>query len=99
MLKMSPTTTSEMQKLMHLVNEFGGSDRGENKAKRSFASTKRLTGADYPSSNYVSYAVSNFVSTSTRNVSNYLTPDNKTAFDQLCQAFTKAPIFQHFNPE
>ena len=34
-----------------------------------------------------------------KNVSNYLIPDIKKAFDQLSQAFTKAPILQHFDPE
>ena len=29
----------------------------------------------------------------------YLTPDAKWAFTQLRQAFTKAPIFRHFDPE
>ena len=72
---------------MNLVDEFGGGDRGENKA-RTPASTKGPTGADYLSSDHVSHAVSN-----------YLTPDAKKAFDQLRQAFTKAPILQHFDPE
>ena len=72
---------------MNLVDEFGGVDRGENEA-RAPASTKEPTGADYPSSDHVSHAVSN-----------YLTPDTKKAFDQLRQAFTEAPIFQHFDPE
>ena len=72
---------------MNLVDEFGGGDCGENEAKTS-ASTKGPTGADYPSSDQVSHAVSN-----------YLTPDAKKAFDQLRQAFTEAPIFQHFNPK
>ena len=72
---------------MNLVNEFGGSDRGKNEARTS-ASTKGPTKADYQSSDYVSHAVSN-----------YLTPDAKKAFDQLRQAFTEAPILQHFDPE
>ena len=72
---------------MNLVDEFGGGDRGENEA-RAPASTKEPTGADYPSSDHVSHAVSN-----------YLTPDAKKAFDQLRQAFTKAPILQHFDLE
>ena len=29
----------------------------------------------------------------------FLTPDAREAFNQLRQAFTKAPIFQHFDPE
>ena len=29
----------------------------------------------------------------------YLTPDAKRAFTQLRQAFTKAPILRHFDPE
>ena len=72
---------------MNLVDEFGGGDCGENEA-RAPASTKEPTGADYPSSDHVSHAVSN-----------YLTPDAKKAFDQLRQAFIEAPIFQHFDPE
>ena len=80
MLRMSPTPTSATKKSMNLVDEFGGGDRGENEA-RAPASTKGPTGADYPSSDHVSHAVSN-----------YLTPDAKKAFDQLRQAFTKAPI-------
>ena len=56
-------------------------------------------GADYLSSDHVSHTVSNIVSNSTKNVSNYLTPDAKKAFDQLRQAFTKAPILQYFDPE
>ena len=72
---------------MKLVDEFGGDDCGENEA-RTPASTKEPTGADYPSSDHVSHAVSN-----------YLTPAAKKAFDQLCQAFTEAPILQHLDPE
>ena len=72
---------------MNLVDEFGGGDRGENEA-RAPASTKEPTGADYLSSDHVSHAVSN-----------YLTPATKKAFDQLRQAFTKALILQHFDPE
>ena len=87
MLRMSPRPTSSTQKSMNLVDEFGGSDCAENETRTS-ASTKEPTGADYPSANYVSYVVSN-----------YLTPDAKKAFDQLRQAFTEAPILQHFNPE
>ena len=85
MLRMS--LTSITQKLMNLVDEFGGGDRGENEA-RAPASTKEPTGADYPSSDHVSHAVSN-----------YLTPAAKKAFDQLRQAFTEVPILQHFDPE
>ena len=29
----------------------------------------------------------------------FLTPSTKEAFNQLRQAFTEAPIFQHFDPE
>ena len=29
----------------------------------------------------------------------FLTPNTRWAFTQLRQAFTKAPIFQHFDPE
>ena len=84
MLRMSPTSTT--QKSMNLVDEFDKDDHGENEVKKAFALTKGLTGADYPSSNYVSHTVSN-------NVINYLTPDAKRAFDQLRQAFIEAPIF------
>ena len=87
MLRMSPTPTSATKKSMNLVDEFGGGDRGENEA-RAPASTKEPTGADYPSSDHVSHAVSN-----------YLTPAAKKAFDQLRQAFIEAPILQHFDPE
>ena len=87
MLRMSSTSTSSTQKSMNLVGEFGGADCGENEA-RTPASTKGPTGADYPSSDHVSHAVSN-----------YLTPAAKKAFDQLRQAFTEAPILQHFDPE
>ena len=87
MLRMSPTPTSVTQKSRNLVDKFGGADYGENEAKTS-ASTKRPTRADYLYSYHVSHAVSN-----------YLTPDAKKAFDQLRQAFTEAPILQHFDPE
>ena len=105
MLRMSQTSTT--QKLMNLVDEFARGDCGENEARRAFASKKRPIGADYPSSNHVSYTVSNIVShtisnivsNSAKNVSIYPTPDTRRAFDQLCQAFTKAPILQHFDPE
>ena len=97
MLRMSPTSTT--QKLMNLVDQFGGGDRGKNKARKASASTKGPTGADYPSSDHVSHTVSNIVSNSAKNISNYLTPDAKMAFDQLRQAFTEAPIFQYFDPE
>ena len=82
-----------------MVDKFGGGDCGENEAKKASVSTKGPIGADYPSSNYVSYAVSNIVSNSTKNFSNYLIPDAKRAFDQLRQSFTKAPILQQFNLE
>ena len=84
---------------MNLVHEFNGGDCDENEAKRAFASIKGFTGANYPSSNHVSYIISNIVSNSAKNVSNYLTPDAKKAFDQLCQAFNEAPILQYFDPE
>ena len=84
---------------MNLVDEFDEGHCGENEARSAFASTKEPTGADYPSSNHVSHIVSNIVSNSAKNVSNYLTPDAKKAFDQLRQAFTEAPILQHFDPE
>ena len=97
MLRMSPTST--MQKSMNLVDEFGRSDRGKNEVRRAFMSTKGPTRADYLSFNYVSHTISNIISNSVKNVSNYLTPNAKKAFDQLRQAFTKAPILQHFDPE
>ena len=99
MLKMNPTLTSVTQKLMNLVDKFSRGDCGENKAWKTSVSTKRPTGADYPSFNYISHVVSNFVSNSAKNISNYLIPNAKKAFDQLCQAFTKVPILQHFDPE
>ena len=98
MLRMSPIPTSATQKLMNLVDEFGRGDCGKNKVRTSVL-TKGPIKADYPSSNHVSHVVSNFVSNSAKNVSNYLTSDAKKAFDQLCQAFTEAPILQHFDPE
>ena len=66
---MSPTPTSVTKKSMNLVNEFGGDDCRENEAKAP-ALTKGPTGANYPSSDHVSYAVSH-----------YLTPAAKKAFD------------------
>ena len=66
---------------MNLVDEFGGDDHGANKARKIFASIKGPTGADYLSSNHVSHAVSNIVSNFAKNVSNYLIPDTKRAFD------------------
>ena len=91
MLKMSLTPT--MQKLINLVDNFDGGDYGKNQAKRASASTKGLTGADHPSFDHVSHAVSNIVSNFAKNVSNYLILDAKRAFDQLRQVFTKASIF------
>ena len=95
MLEMSPTPTSTTQKSINLVDEFDEGDYDKNEAKKTSATTKELTGAYYPSSNHVSYAVSNFA----KNVSNYLTLDAKKAFDQLRQAFTNAFIIQYFDPE
>ena len=63
---------------MNLFDEFGGDDCDENKARIS-ALIKRPTGADYPSSDYISH----FVNNSAKNVSNYLISDAKRAFDQL----------------
>ena len=51
--------------------------------------------ADYLSFNHVSYDISNFA----KNVSNYLTPNVKKAFDQLHQAFSEVLILQQFDPE
>ena len=85
-----------MQKLMDVIDEFGKGDCGENEAKKASTSIKKLIGADYLSANHVSHTVSNLVS---KNVSKYLTPNAKKAFNQLRQAFTKAPILQHFDPE
>ena len=90
MLKMSPISTT--QKLINLFDEFGGGDCDENEARRASVLAKGPIGADYPSSDHVSHTVSN-------NVSNYLTPDAKRAFDQLRQAFTEAFIIQYFNLE
>ena len=84
---------------MDLVDEFDGGNCDENEAKKTFTLTKRPIKADYPSFNHVSYTLSNFVSNSAKNISNYLIPDAKRAFDQLRQVFTKAFIFQHFDPE
>ena len=84
---------------MSLIDEFGKSDCGENEAKRASASTKGPTRADYLSFNHVSHTISNIVSNSAKNISNYLTADAKKAFDQLRQAFIKALILQHFDLE
>ena len=97
MLRMGPTSTT--QKSINLVDEFGKGDCGENEAKRASTSTNGSTGADSPSFDHVSHAVSNIVSNSAENVSNYLTPEAKRTFDQLRQVFTEAPILQHFDPE
>ena len=72
---------------------------GENEAKKASASTKKPIGVDNLSADHVSHIVSNIVSNSAKNGNNYLTSDTKRAFDQLRQAFTEAPIFQHFDPE
>ena len=82
-----------------LVDEFGEGDCNKSKAKKTSASTKGLIEADYPFYDHVSYAVSNFVSNFAKNVSNYLIPDAKRAFNQLRKAFTEALILQHLNPE
>ena len=87
MLRMSLIPTSATKKLMNLVDKFGGGDRGENEASTP-APTKGPTGADYPSSDHLNHAVSN-----------YLTSAAKKAFHQLRQAFTEAFILQHFDPE
>ena len=99
MLKISSIVISATQKLMDLVYEFGEIHHSENEARKTSASTKEPTGADYLFFDYVSRAISIFVSNSAKNVSNYLTPDTKRAFDQLYQAFTEALILQHFDPE
>ena len=78
---------------MNLNDKFGEGNRIENEARRASALTKKPTRADNPSFNHVRYAVSNFVSNSAANVSNYLTSNAKKTFDQLRQACTKAPIF------
>ena len=83
---------------MNLVDEFGRDDCGKNKAKTS-ALIKRPIRANYPFSDHVSHAVSNFISNSAKNVSNYLTSDAQRTFNQLRQTFTKAPILQHFDPK
>ena len=97
MLKMSPTSTT--QNLMHLVDKFGEGDCGKNEARKASTSMKGPIRVDDPSSDHVSYAVSNIVSNSAKNVSKYLTPNAKKSFDQLRQAFTQVPMFQHFDPE
>ena len=84
---------------MNLVDEFDRGDCGENEAIRASTSTKGPIGADYTPFDHVSHTISNMVSNFAKNVSNYLTSDAKKAFDQLHQAFTKAPIFQHFDLE
>ena len=89
MISLSPTLAK--QKLMNLVDKFGGGNCVKNELRTS-ALTKGSTRADYPFSNHASHAVSNFVSNSAKNFSNYSTPDAKKAFDQLRQAFTEAPI-------
>ena len=99
MLRISPTPTSATQKSMNFVDEFGKGDCAKNKVRRASASTKKPIKIDYPSSNHVSHSVSNFVSNSAKNVSDYLTSDIKKTFNQLCQAFIKAPILQHFDLE
>ena len=91
MLRISPTPTSARQKLMNLVDEFVGSDCGENEVRKTFALTKGPTGVDYLSSNHVSHTVSDFVSNFAKNVSNYLTLDAGSAFDQLCNAVVTKP--------
>ena len=68
-----------MQKLLNLVNEFSRDDCSENEARRAFVSVKKPIKADYSSFDHVSHDVNNFAI----NVSNYLTPDTKRAFDQL----------------
>ena len=97
MLRISQTSTT--QKLVNLVDEFDRGDCDENEARRASVSTKEPTKADYLSFDHVSHIVRNIVSNSAKNVSNYLTPDTRRAFDQLCQAFTEALILQHFDPE
>ena len=74
------------------IDKFGRSDCGENEARRASASIKGPIEAGYPSSNHVSHTVRNIVSNFVKNVSNYLTPNVKKAFNQLRQAFTKALI-------
>ena len=78
---------------MHLADEFG--DYNENKAKKTSASIKRPIRGGYLSSNHISYTVSNFA----KNISNYVIPEAKKAFDQLCQDFIEVPIRQHFDLE
>ena len=78
-LRMSPTLITE--KSMNLVDEFSRGDRDKNKARRAFASMKGPIRAEYPSSDHVSHTVSNIVSNSAKNVSNYLTLDAKRALD------------------
>ena len=84
---------------MNLIDEFGRGDHSENEARRAFVLTKEPTQVDYSFSNHVNYIISNIISNSAKNVSNYLTPDAKMTFDQLYQAFTEALILQHFDLE
>ena len=57
-------------------------------------STKEPIRLYHSSINHVNHTVINLVS---KNVSKYVTSDAKKAFNQLWQAFTKAPILQYFN--
>ena len=77
---------------MDLVDKFDRGDYGKNKSRKTSTSIKRPIGVDYLYSNHVNYAVSNFVSNCAKNVSNYLIPDAKKAFDQLHQVSIEAPI-------
>ena len=83
MLKISPTPTSNTQKSMNLVDELCEGDHGKNEARKASAPTKGSIRADYSSYDHISHIISNLVSNSAKNVSNYLTPDAKRAFDQL----------------
>ena len=69
---------------MYLVDEFGRGNCSENEERKTSVSIKGPTKADYLSSNHGNYVVSNFISNSAKNISNYLPSDAKKAFDQLC---------------
>ena len=73
---------------MILFDLFVSSDCDENEVKRASVSLKEPTKVDYLSFDHVNHAVSNFVSNSGKNISNYPTPNAKRVFDKLRQAFT-----------
>ena len=62
---------------MDLLDEFDKSDHAKNKARRTSVLAKRPIKANYLSFDHISPTVSNFA----KNVSNYLIPDAKKAFN------------------